>query len=319
MAEDVEAAVEAATPRVAVTEPGERQDTVVRAAGGIVWRDRDGTTEGRDVEILLVHRPRYDDWTLPKGKLLSDEDERTGALREVEEETGLRCELIRPVGRVRYRDRFDRPKTVDYFEMRPREGRFVPGNEVDQVQWLPLPQAADALTYPHDRELLQRFGGPGVPLHLVRHAAAGERTAWPGPDAERPLTPKGWAQARAIADGFRDVPLASLFSSPFVRCVQSFEPLARATGLRIREAGELAEGTPPDRALAFMRSVAGGPAALCSHGDVIEGVVRRLLSDGVPSSGDVAFAKGSTWVIRMLDAEPVGARYLRAPDPIQGS
>jgi 8-oxo-(d)GTP phosphatase len=295
------------------------QDTVVRAAGGIVWRDRPGGARERDIEILLVHRPRYDDWTLPKGKLLPGEDERAGALREVQEESGFLCELVRPVGRVRYHDRYGRPKTVDYFEMRPTEGRFVPGDEVDQIRWLSPAKAAGALTYPYDRDLVERFGGPGVPLYLVRHAVAGERAAWPGPDSERPLTPKGWAQAHAVAAGFRDVPLAALLSSPYVRCVQSFEPLAQATGLPIREAAELVEGTRPDRALAFLQSVADEPAALCSHGDVIEGVVRRLLSDGVPRSGRAAFAKGSTWVIRMLEDEPVGVRYLPAPDPFHGS
>ncbi len=299
---------------MAVRERERRQDSVVRAAGGVVWRDAGDGSPGQDIEILLVHRPKYDDWSLPKGKLLAGEDERAGALREVEEESGLRCDLVRPVGTVRYRDRFGRPKQVEYFEMRPRGGRFVPGDEVDQVLWLPTARAVATLSYPHDRKLLQRFDGPGIPLHLVRHAVAGERRAWDGPDRERPLTPKGWRQARAIAASFRDVPLDALFSSPYTRCVQSLEPLSGETGLPIQTAEELAEGTPPGRALEFLASVADRPAALCSHGDVIEAVVHRLLREGVPRAGRVAFAKGSTWVIRMLDSRPVGARYLPAPD-----
>ena len=294
-------------------ERGSSEGTV-RAAGGIVWRDRDAAgLRGRDVEVLLVHRPKYDDWTLPKGKLLPGEDEPAGALREVEEETGLACELGRIVGRVAYRDRFDRPKTVEYFEMAPRGGTFVPGDEVDQVRWLPLAEAATALTYPHDRGLLERFVGPGVPLYLIRHGEAGERHVWPGDDRARPLTPAGWRQARALATSFGDVPLEALLSSPFVRCVQSLEPLAEATGLAIVQAEELAEGTTADAALGFLRDVAAGPAALSSHGDVIQHVVRRLLDDGVPHRGRVGFAKGSTWVIRMLEGEPVGVRYLPPP------
>src|SRR5439155_11590434 len=140
----LEAALGQEAPRVDVRERGSSEGTV-RAAGGIVWRDRDAAgLRGRDVEVLLVHRPKYDDWTLPKGKLLPGEDEPAGALREVEEETGLVCRLGHPVGRVAYRDRFDRPKTVGYFEMRPRRGVFVPGEEVDRVRWLPLVDAVAA-------------------------------------------------------------------------------------------------------------------------------------------------------------------------------
>ena len=125
----------------------------VRAAGGIVRR-RDG--EGR-VAVLLVHRPKYDDWSLPKGKLNPGEDDVTGALREVWEETGFRCEIVRPLGTVSYRDASGNRKTVGYFEMRAASGSFEPGDEVDEVAWLPVPRALERLTYPHDREFLGAF------------------------------------------------------------------------------------------------------------------------------------------------------------------
>jgi 8-oxo-dGTP pyrophosphatase MutT (NUDIX family) len=125
----------------------------VRAAGGVVWR----AGAGGEVEVLMVHRPKYDDWSLPKGKLAPGEDEVTGALREVEEETGLRCRVVRPIGSVSYRDGSGAPKVVDYFEMRPESGAFEPGDEVDAVMWLPVPQALDRLAYSHDRELLATF------------------------------------------------------------------------------------------------------------------------------------------------------------------
>jgi 8-oxo-dGTP diphosphatase len=125
----------------------------VRAAGGVVWRrDEDG-----EIEVLLVHRPKYDDWSLPKGKLAPGEDDVTGALREVEEETGCRCEIVRPIGSVSYRDGSGTPKTVEYFEMRPVSGSFDPGDEVDAIAWLPVPQALDRLAYEHDRDFLAAF------------------------------------------------------------------------------------------------------------------------------------------------------------------
>jgi 8-oxo-dGTP diphosphatase len=126
----------------------------VEAAGGLVVRER-----GDLVEVAVVHRPRYDDWSLPKGKLAPGEDWAAAALREVEEETGLRCELGEEVGRVRYRDRKGRPKQVRWWRMRPLEGEFVPGDEVDELRWLEPAEALVLLDYEQDRELIRRTLG----------------------------------------------------------------------------------------------------------------------------------------------------------------
>jgi 8-oxo-dGTP diphosphatase len=120
----------------------------VRAAGGVVVRD------GR---VLLVHRPRYDDWTLPKGKLDAGESWQEAARREVEEETGLRCELGEEAGRTSYLDGRGREKEVRYYRM-TADGEPFAQNEVDEVRWVPLAEAADLLSYPHDRELLGGLG-----------------------------------------------------------------------------------------------------------------------------------------------------------------
>ena len=129
------------------------EDTV-RAAGGVVWRRRaDG-----DVEVLLIHRPKYDDWTLPKGKANPGESDEECALREVEEETGLRCRLGRELPSTTYRDRFDRPKAVRYWEMEPLEGEFVPNDEVDEVEWVARDLVAGRLTYERDRAVAAALG-----------------------------------------------------------------------------------------------------------------------------------------------------------------
>jgi 8-oxo-dGTP diphosphatase len=119
---------------------------VVRAAGGVVVRDG---------SVLLVHRPKYDDWSLPKGKLEGDETWEEGALREVEEETGLRCELGAEVGRTNYEVAAG-PKEVRYFRMRC-EGEPHAQNEVDDVRWVPLAEARELLTHARDRALLDRI------------------------------------------------------------------------------------------------------------------------------------------------------------------
>jgi 8-oxo-dGTP diphosphatase len=129
-----------------VTEPE------VRAAGGLVWRPGDG---GR--EVAVIHRPRYDDWSLPKGKLVPDEDWLDGALREVEEETGFRCEAGEELEPSRYRDRKGRDKLVRWWSMRPVGGSFEPNDEVDQLRWLAPAEALGTLDYDHDRRLVERL------------------------------------------------------------------------------------------------------------------------------------------------------------------
>jgi 8-oxo-dGTP diphosphatase len=109
----------------------------------------------------VVHRPGYEDWTLPKGKLEAGETAEEGARREVEEETGYVCELVRPVGCTQYVDRKGRPKVVCYWEMRIVSGSFRPSLEVDQLRWLTVAEAIEILTYARDHQLLEAFAGPG--------------------------------------------------------------------------------------------------------------------------------------------------------------
>jgi 8-oxo-dGTP pyrophosphatase MutT (NUDIX family) len=125
---------------------------VVRAAGGVVYRYTD---EG-DVEIALIHRPAYDDWSLPKGKLKPGEGLEAAALREVQEETGLKCMIARSLGIIEYVDRRGREKVVWYWLMRSIGGAFKPIEEVDRMRWLKFEDAARKLSYDHDQELLRR-------------------------------------------------------------------------------------------------------------------------------------------------------------------
>ncbi len=124
----------------------------VFAAGGVVWRRGD-----RGMEIALVHRPKYDDWSLPKGKLDPGESFEDAALREVEEETGLRCELGDFLDEVSYRDNKDREKLVRYWAMEAGGGDFEPDDEVDELRWVPLDDALSELTYDFDRRLVARL------------------------------------------------------------------------------------------------------------------------------------------------------------------
>ena len=139
----MEGAVVAEASRLDVTEQ-------VRAAGGIIRRRR----ANGELEILLVHRPAYDDWTFPKGKLEPGEREEDAAVREVEEETGLRCRLDRELATTRYRDARGRPKTARYWLMTPVAGVLTAANEIDDARFVPVAEAREVLTYERDRELL---------------------------------------------------------------------------------------------------------------------------------------------------------------------
>jgi 8-oxo-dGTP pyrophosphatase MutT (NUDIX family) len=129
---------------------------VVRAGGGVVWRP----SRRGGLVYAVVHRPAYDDWTLPKGKVDGDETEEEAALREVEEEIGVRCQLGRHLGTTSYVDRKGRPKVVHYWLMRAGPGTFTPHDEIDEVRWLPIPDALELLSYERDRTLLASLVEP---------------------------------------------------------------------------------------------------------------------------------------------------------------
>jgi 8-oxo-dGTP diphosphatase len=132
-----------------------REPPEVRAAGGVVVRERGG-----EREIAIVHRPKYDDWSLPKGKLDPGEEWREAALREVREETGLRCATLKELAPSSYVDGNGRSKLVRWWVMRPLEGEFRPSKEVDELRWAPPDRAADLLDYEGDRELVRAASGP---------------------------------------------------------------------------------------------------------------------------------------------------------------
>jgi 8-oxo-dGTP pyrophosphatase MutT (NUDIX family) len=133
---------------------------VIEAAGGAVWRR---TSKGA-LKVLLVHRPDYDDWTLPKGKLEVGETAKAAALREVEEETGLRCHLEVELPSVRYADRKGRPKRVRYWAMQPLDGTFEPNREVDEVRWVHVAEAIVLLSYEHDEAVVEALRDLHVPV-----------------------------------------------------------------------------------------------------------------------------------------------------------
>ena len=286
--------------------------TEVKAAGGVVRR------RGADgVRFALVHRPRYDDWTLPKGKAEDHEDREDTARREVLEETGFRCELGPAIATVRYSDHLGRPKVVHYWLMYPAEGVFIPGDVVDELRWVTADEARELLTYGHDRVVLDAAIAFDRPIYLVRHAKAGDRDAWTEDDDLRPLTKKGKQQAEGLVGLLEDRDVDRVLSSPSVRCVQTVRPLALARKVAVEEVQQLAEGTPARDAIELLRTTGGGVVA-CSHGDVIPAVVTSLARRGVELVDPPEWKKGSTWVLERDGGLFTTARYLPPPGSAPG-
>lgn len=282
--------------------------TEVKAAGGVVRR------RGADgVRFAMIHRPRYDDWTLPKGKAEDDEDAEDTARREVLEETGFRCELGPSITDVRYTDHLGRPKVVRYWLMYPAEGVFIPNDEVDDLRWVTADEARERLSYGHDRVVLDAAIGFDRPIYLVRHAKAGDRDAWTEDDRLRPLTKKGRIQAEGLVGLLEDRDVDLVLSSPSVRCVQTVRPLALSRKVAVEEVDALAEGTPGRDAIELLRSTGGGVVA-CSHGDVIPSVVTSLERRGLDLVDPPEWKKGSTWILERDGGLFTTARYLPPPD-----
>jgi 8-oxo-(d)GTP phosphatase len=230
----------------------------VRAAGGVVRR-----AGPNGEEVLLVHRPRYGDWTLPKGKARPGETDEATALREVEEETGFACALGEELPSSRYRDRHGRAKVVRYWAMRVESGAFEPHGEVDAIRWLRAGEAEALLSYDRDRDVLRAVRPP---LLVIRHGSAGDAGNWVGDDARRPLDERGLRQAGALARQLAPFALERIVSSPFDRCVQTVEPLAAARGLEIEHADRLAEGAGAEQVRSLLTGLSGTATAVCGHG-----------------------------------------------------
>ncbi len=287
------------------------------AAGVVLWRKPPGDPDG--IEIAVIHRPKYDDWSFPKGKLDPGESAAVAAVREVEEETGFRVQLGRHVARLAYQMPGHRQrKRVDYWAAEARRGEFVPNAEVDELRWLPPDQVFDALSYPMDHKVTRRFlkvPTDTTTVLLVRHAKAGRRSRYRGEDAQRPLDKQGRAQAAALSDLLQAFGATAVHAADRTRCVQTVEPLARALGVDVEvEATLTEEAYQEDRDAARARvlkiATRGGVQVICSQGGVIPDLMHWWAQrDGValPPARD---RKGSTWVLSLSGGTLVAADHI---------
>lgn len=274
--------------------------SVIPAAGTLPWRRRDGR-----LEVALVHRPKYDDWSWAKGKLDPGEHACVAAVRETLEETGLVVRLGVPLPSAEYPvlDPTGGPATkqVHYWSARVTGGTGALEHEIDEVAWVDVRTAHDRLDYARDREqLLALIRAERAdelrswPIAFVRHAKATPRGRWSGDDRRRPLDAVGRSQASAVSAVLGAYGVTRVVSSSSTRCVATVEPYAVAHGLRLRTRDALSEEGFAESEVGAVAQVRrllerGDPAALCSHGPVLPTLLGLLQARVVhsPERGEV--------------------------------
>ncbi|GAA4677414.1 NUDIX hydrolase [Gordonia humi] len=300
---------------------GSSNGKVVWAAGGVVWRPG-----ASGVEVALVHRPRYDDWSLPKGKAEPGELLVTTAAREIVEETGYEVRMGHELLTVQYRLSSGALKKVAYWSAAVTGGSFVANHECDESIWSTVSAAIDRVSYSADRKVLRTFASQPVDdlrtMVMVRHAKAGRRSRFVGDDRDRPLESDGRRQAAALTDLLGLFGVHRLHAADRRRCVQTLEPLADAlrTEIEVEESlTEEAYAADPDAAFARLQAIAdrSGPVrAVCSQGKVIPPVLTRWADrDGVamPASSN---RKGSVWILTLRGTTLVALDHI--PSPLAG-
>jgi 8-oxo-dGTP diphosphatase len=281
----------------------------IEAAGGVLYRHApDGS-----VEVALVHRPKYDDWSLPKGKLKRREHLLLGAIREVEEETGARVTLGRPLGEIRYLKE-GLPKRVRYWVMpyvEPSPTAVVSADEVDGLHWLSPGDALKVLTWDRDVPPIERFLAdlrPTWPLVIARHGSAGDRAGWDGDDTMRPLDEVGLEQTRVLTAILAGYDVKAVHSADVARCIDTVAPYAASIGVDVVPEPSMSEaGFDPDDLLGVDRMVAlaaaGVPTVVSSQRPVIPGLIAGVLTAlGAAVPPDLSTRKGGFWVFQLAAA-----------------
>jgi 8-oxo-dGTP pyrophosphatase MutT (NUDIX family)/phosphohistidine phosphatase SixA len=291
------------------------------AAGAVLWRhSEDVVDDVSETLVGVVHRPRYDDWSLPKGKVDPGETEPVTAVREVLEETGYASELGRRLVAVSYPIDVG-VKHVRYWAARALGGEFTPNEEVDELICMSPAHALKRLQYPDDRKVLRRFVKQPADTRtvlVVRHGTAGTKARYKGDDRKRPLDKHGRAQAESLVGQLLAFGATGVHAAPRVRCQQTVAPLAEELGVPIQDEPTLTEeayddshGAARKRILEIAKTE--GTPAICSQGKVIPDLIAWWCDrDGVRPDKS-RNRKGSTWVLSLANGKLIAADHIGSP------
>ncbi|MCW2685410.1 MAG: ADP-ribose pyrophosphatase [Mycobacterium sp.] len=292
----------------------------VLAAGAVLWRPGPPGQDGSNPEVAIIHRPRYDDWSLPKGKVEPGETEPVTAVREIHEETGYRAHLGRRLAAVSYPIE-QGIKRVRYWAARTVDGSFAPNAEVDELRWLPVADAMKQLGYPHDRKVLRGFAklpADTQTVLIVRHATAGDKKRYKGDDRLRPLDKHGRAQAECLVGVLLAFGASDVYAADRLRCVQTVEPLAEELGVPVKTEPALTEeeyleNRKRGRQRVLEIVAQGGTPVICTQGRVIPDLIEWWCNrDGVRTNKSQN-RKGSTWVLSLYQGRLIAADHIGSP------
>lgn len=292
----------------------------IQAAGAVVWR----RNKAKEIEIAVIHRPKYDDWSLPKGKLEAGELHIACAFREVLEETGVTAVFGPELGQTTYTVEGEK-KIARYWSARATDvplGKPDP-LEVDKIQWLKPSEAKKELTNKDDCKIVDfflDFGPDTTPLILLRHAKAVKRFDWDGDDGDRPLDVLGQRQAKRFLPSFLPYAIEGIYSSDAIRCLETLNQLARTLNLKLSSTKDLSEyGYAQDKesAIKYVQKLLKKNVStlVCSHNPVLPGIVKELI--GKKNFKNLDYEKlspGDAWVLHHREGEIVAIDWVLAPE-----
>jgi len=293
------------------------EDNNIIAAGSVVWR----RNLSDEVEVAFVHRIKYNDWSLPKGKREGDEPLIATAYRETVEETGFAVRFGPCLGSVSYQVG-DLPKTVTYWSARFLSQDSSPNPlEVDQVKWVRISEIENFITRTLDREIITRFLSIDLdtkPLILLRHAKAIEREDWAGEDTDRPLSSLGERQAKRMTINFQPFAVEEIHTSSAVRCYESITPMARALNIDVFFTDSLSEDVytkGKERPIKYVHRllVNDYSTLVCSHNPILPEVISSFVDKFGVEVDKVKLEPGDAWVAHHIEREVVAVEFLPAP------
>ena len=291
---------------------------MIRAAGVILWRER----KPFELEIALVHRAKFDDWTFPKGKIEEGESAIQAAYREVIEETGIKPVFGPFIGHAEYEVEGDKKKVQYWMAKAPDEdSEFSPNEEIDRLEWVNMKQARHFLTYDVDREVLKFFRDSerhGNVMVLLRHAKAVKRSDWNGDDSDRPLITEGQVMAKKLVSHLEMYGINEIHTSDAYRCMSTVEPFHEKFGtikVVTDQLSEYAFQKDDMLAVSYIKQLAkfGGNYLICSHNPILPLMVDQIVKYPEDFDLDNELHPGDAWIVHHRGGKVFAVNFLKAP------
>jgi 8-oxo-(d)GTP phosphatase len=289
----------------------------ILAAGAVLWRK----SEKKKIEVLIIHRPKYDDWTFPKGKAEIGEPLIACAYREVLEETNIETAFGPYLGEVEYLTN-DGKKKVSFWSAKVvKEKEFKPNAEVDQLKWVEVTKVKELLTLDTDRKILEQFlqiEPDTKPLILLRHAKAVTRDEWQGEDDDRPLDSYGQNQAKRLLAMYQVFNLEQIHSSDAVRCYDTVVAIAKGLNIKLEVTGKLSESTfkkDKEKAFDYAKDLIklNESVLLCSHNPILPKMLNKLTKKSEVDADEGKLLPADGWVIHRIGKEVIQIDRIDSP------